>query len=145
MKWDTRVPRFEFAEPDGRRFCLVNVNLETTPLEQTCEMACCGAIKEQSLGLPICTAEHRFIFHQQNDIFSWYRIGHDAVAFMELIKGDVSKRTGHYLRHAFEQYFTSSQFEAHFLRHSKGRSQRWQILGAKPFFVRGCEAMSEPY
>jgi hypothetical protein len=37
---------------------------------------------------------------------------------------------------ASEQYFTSSQFFAHFLRHSKGSSQRAQIFGAKPFLVR---------
>lgn len=39
-------------------------------------------------------------------------------------------------RQACEQYFTSSQFFAHFLRHSKGRAQRTQIFGAKPFFTR---------
>jgi hypothetical protein len=37
--------------------------------------------------------------------------------------------------HFSEQYFTFSQSRAHFLRHSKARLQRWQILGAKPFFV----------
>jgi hypothetical protein len=37
--------------------------------------------------------------------------------------------------HFSEQYFTFTQSRAHFLRHSKARLQRWQILGAKPFFV----------
>ena len=37
--------------------------------------------------------------------------------------------------HFSEQYFTFSQSRAHFLRHSKGRSHRWHILGSKPFFV----------
>jgi hypothetical protein len=37
--------------------------------------------------------------------------------------------------HFSEQYFTFSQSLAHFLRHSNSRSQRWQTLGAKPFFT----------
>jgi hypothetical protein len=37
--------------------------------------------------------------------------------------------------HFSEQYLTLSQSRAHFLRHSKGRPQRWQILGGKPFLV----------
>ena len=40
--------------------------------------------------------------------------------------------------HFSEQYFTFSQSRAHFLRHSKGRLQRWQILGGKPFLVLAC-------
>jgi hypothetical protein len=37
--------------------------------------------------------------------------------------------------HFSEQYLTLSQSRAHFLRHSKGSLQRWQILGGKPFLV----------
>ena len=37
--------------------------------------------------------------------------------------------------HLSEQYFTFSQSRAHFLRHSNGRLQRWQIFGSKPFLV----------
>jgi len=37
--------------------------------------------------------------------------------------------------HFSEQNLTLSQSQAHFLRHSKGKLQRWQILGGKPFFV----------
>ncbi len=33
------------------------------------------------------------------------------------------------------QYLISAQFLAHFLRHSNGRPQRTQILGAKPFLI----------
>jgi hypothetical protein len=45
--------------------------------------------------------------------------------------------SGYYLPalHFSEQYLTLSQSRAHFLRHSKGRLQRWQIFGGKPFFV----------
>jgi hypothetical protein len=45
--------------------------------------------------------------------------------------------TGNYFPalHFSEQYLTFSQSRAHFLRHSKGRLQRWQILGGKPFLV----------
>jgi hypothetical protein len=55
---------------------------------------------------------------------------------MQVIEGD--KKDAHFRPdlQASEQYFTSSQFLAHFLRHSKGRSQRTQIFGAKPFLVR---------
>jgi hypothetical protein len=37
--------------------------------------------------------------------------------------------------HFSEQYLTFSQSRAHFFRHSKGRLQRWQIFGGKPFLV----------
>ena len=37
--------------------------------------------------------------------------------------------------HFSEQYLTFSQSRAHFLRHSNGRWQRAQTLGANPFLI----------
>jgi hypothetical protein len=54
---------------------------------------------------------------------------------MQMIKGDIDDPLHFFSRQRSEQYLTSVQFLAHFLRHSKGRPQRTQILGSKPFFT----------
>jgi len=58
-----------------------------------------------------------------------------AVVAVEVIKGGIEDALHLFSRHLSLQYFTSSQFLAHFLRHSKGRLQRWQVLGANPFLT----------
>ncbi len=44
-------------------------------------------------------------------------------------------------RQRWLQYFTLSQFLAHFLRHSNFRPQVTQVLGGKPFLIFGICAM----
>jgi hypothetical protein len=52
-----------------------------------------------------------------------------------MIKGDIDDALHLFSRQRSEQYFTSDQFLAHFLRHSKGSPQRTQIFGSKPFLT----------
>jgi hypothetical protein len=54
---------------------------------------------------------------------------------VEVIKGDVEGALHFPDLQASEQYLTCSQSLAHFLRHSKGRWQRAQTFGAKPFLI----------
>jgi hypothetical protein len=54
---------------------------------------------------------------------------------MQMIKGDIDNPLHLFSRQRSEQYLTSLQFFAHFLRHSKGRLQRTQIFGSKPFLT----------
>jgi len=60
---------------------------------------------------------------------------------VQVIKGDVEDALHLFSLHLSLQYLTSSQLLAHFLRHSKGRWQRWQVLGSKPFFTFAMRAM----
>jgi hypothetical protein len=60
-----------------------------------------------------------------------------------MIKGDIDNPLHLFSRQRSEQYLTSLQFLAHFLRHSKGRAQRTQILGSKPFLVFAVRDMAQ--
>jgi hypothetical protein len=62
---------------------------------------------------------------------------------MQMIKGDIDNPFHLFSRHRSLQYFTSVQFLAHFLRHSKGRLQRTQIFGSKPFLTFAVRDMAQ--
>jgi hypothetical protein len=62
---------------------------------------------------------------------------------MQVIKGDIDNPFHLFSRQRSEQYFTSVQFLAHFLRHSKGKPHRTQILGSKPFLTFAMRDMAQ--
>jgi hypothetical protein len=75
-------------------------------------------------------------FNQNNQIVLLIRAFERTKLSMQLIEGDIYGALHLPALQASEQYFTFSQSRAHFLRHSKGRWQRMQSFGAKPFFTR---------
>jgi hypothetical protein len=85
--------------------------------------------------VPVATCGHAGTFHHRNCIVLWVGIFKRAVIAVQAIKGDIDNALHLFSRHRSLQYFTSSQFLAHFLRHSKGRLHRWQVLGSKPFLI----------
>jgi hypothetical protein len=85
--------------------------------------------------MPITPGGHSGTFDKSDYIVLGIGIFKCAVVAVEVIKGDIDNSFHLFSRHRSLQYLTSSQFLAHFLRHSKGKLQRWQVLGANPFFV----------
>jgi hypothetical protein len=91
--------------------------------------------EEQTFWVPIIACNHRLAFDENNQIALLIGAFKNTMLGVELIEGDIKSAFHLPDLQASEQYFTSSQFLAHFFRHSKGRSQRWQSFGAKPFLV----------
>ena len=85
--------------------------------------------------MPGAPCSHARTFYKGDDILFWVGGFEGAVVAVQVIKGDIEDSLHLFSLHLSLQYFTSSQFLAHFLRHSKGRWQRWQVLGSKPFFT----------
>jgi hypothetical protein len=62
---------------------------------------------------------------------------------MQVVERDIDDAFHLFSRHRSLQYFTSVQFLAHFLRHSKGKLQRTQIFGSKPFLTFAVRDMAQ--
>jgi hypothetical protein len=85
--------------------------------------------------VPVAAGSHAGAFNKSDYISFWISIFQSAEFTMQVIKGDIDNPFHLFSRHRSLQYFTSFQFLAHFLRHSKGKPQRMQILGSKPFLT----------
>lgn len=93
--------------------------------------------QEESLGMPGSRAQHGVALDDENLGRLGTSVSHGAVVKVQPVVGE-QYDVGHDRLHLSEQYFTDSQSRAQALRHSIGRPQAWQGLGAKPFFVRAC-------
>jgi hypothetical protein len=89
--------------------------------------------KEQALFVPGSPCSHARTFNKGDDILFVVGIFECAVVAVQVIKGDIDDALHLIFLQRSLQYFTSSQFLAHFLRHSNSRPQRRQVLGSKPF------------
>ena len=85
--------------------------------------------------MPVASSGHAGAFNKCDYILFWIGIFQRTVIAMQMIKRDINNPLHLFSRQRSEQYFTSVQFLAHFLRHSKGRAQRIQVLGSKPFLT----------
>ena len=95
--------------------------------------------------MPVASSCHARAFNQCDYIL--LRVGgfESSVFAMQVVKRDIDNAIHLFSRHRSLQYFTSSQFLAHFLRHSKARPQRTQILGSKPFFTLDIRGIGQSY
>jgi hypothetical protein len=79
--------------------------------------------------VPVTTSGHTSAFNKGDYIGFWISIFQGTKFAVQMIKGDIDNALHLFSRQRSEQYLTSLQFLAHFLRHSKGRAQRTQIFG----------------
>ena len=91
--------------------------------------------------MPRAPCSHARTFYKGDHILFWVGGFEGAVVAVQVIKGDVEDALHLFSLHLSLQYFTSSQFLAHFLRHSKGRWQRRQVFGSKPFLTLAARDM----
>ena len=97
--------------------------------------------KEQALFVPGSPRDHSCAFNKGDDILFGVGIFECAVVAVQVIKGDIDDALHLLFLQRSLQYLTSSQFLAHFLRHSKGRWQRRQVFGSKPFLTLAARDM----
>jgi hypothetical protein len=93
--------------------------------------------------VPVAAGSHARTFNKSDYISFWIGIFQCAEFTVQVIKGDIDNPFHLFSRQRSEQYFTSVQFLAHFLRHSKGKPQRMQIFGSKPFLTFAVRDISQ--
>jgi hypothetical protein len=101
--------------------------------------------EEQALLMPVPSGRHAGALNQHHSVLERICGCQYAVFHVELIVWDIENSFEAHLRHFSEQYFTFSQFLAHFLRHSNLRPHFSHVRGGKPFLVFGIGVILQEY
>ena len=95
--------------------------------------------------MPWTILDHTPAFNQNNQVGGRISSPQNPKFGVQVVMGNIENPLEAHRLHFSEQYLTFSQSLAHFLRHSKARPHRSQILGSKPFLRLGVPDIVQLY